>query len=242
MGTRVLRAGAVAAALLAVSACQGDGPTPTSTSQSPSSSSAAPAEPAAPTASDQPELGGQEAVRALPPASSLPKDSKGDGWVDNDVTPGGQFTYEPAECADLYLQGPAGKAFADEHRTVTAKGNYATDGLDSEYLTVFLYSHDEPVPAELFTTAGERMGTCGTFTQISGSGTRTDETLIGLQVREVGDQQLAFATTSESMSRFNRLMVRSGHNVVVVNYVGERHDASTLLHETARLTLERTAR
>ncbi|WP_191681802.1 hypothetical protein [Janibacter melonis] len=231
----LVRAGVSAAAVLSVSACMpGGGSSSSSTSAAPppATSSAAEAQPEI-TKPEQRELTPAQVRKALPPATEI-----GDGWVDNRVVPS-TISYDPTSCGDLFLQGEQAKAFAKEHRVAEAKHDYVTDGTDADYLAVFVYSFDEPVPVSLLTVAGDAMGRCSTYDLVYSDGQTQSQETRGLQVPAVGDRSMGLATVSGSGSTLNRVTVLSGHSYVVVNYVGDRSDPGPLLRDVARTTLKR---
>lgn len=232
----LVRAGVGAAAVLSVSACSpggsGERATTTSSESSPASPTPSSPQPKA-TRPEQRELSESEVRAALPRAADI-----GTEWVDNEVVPG-SLRYDPPSCGDIFLRGSQATTFTDAHRTATAKRDFATKGLESEYLTVFVYTHDEPVPQSLLALAGEAMGRCQSHDVVYSSEATGSQTVSGLQVEPVGDRSLGLVATGRTGRPLNRFTVLSGHTYVVVNYSGNRTDPGPLLHDVARGVLER---
>lgn len=227
-----MRAGVGAAAVLSVSACMptGSSTTGSTTPPAPATSSPSSTQPQI-TRPEQRELTAAQVRAALPRAKDL-----GDGWADNDVT-GGSLEYEPKECGDAFLAGPQGEAFREEHRTASAQADFASPG--SEYLSAFVYTHDEPVPQSLLTLAGEAMGRCHEYQAVYGDGSTQTREIQGLQVEQVGDRSMALTSQGTTGPPANRIMVVSGHTYVVVNYVGSQRDPGPLLRTVATEVLKR---
>lgn len=221
-------AGALAMAVL-LAGCSGqDEPAPPSTTSS-TSTSASTSSPSGELSAAQRELTAPQVRAALPQVADLPG-----SWGEVDVRDTSRLTAEPAECRDLYLRGESAQALREDHLGVASAAAF-TSG--ERRLEVSLLSFDEVVPATVLEQAGQVVGSCSTHTIDLGDGP-VDVEVSGLPVDEVGDQSLGLTTATGGRPE-QRLLVRSGHTLLVVVHRGEVEDPGTLLHDVAQGMLDR---
>lgn len=222
------RVAVVALALVALAGCSGqDEPVvaPSTTPAPTSSTSSATTE----LSPEQRELTAQQVRVVLPQVQDLPG-----SWREVDVRDTSRLTAEPPECRDLYLRGEAAQGLRDDHLGVASAAAF-TSG--ERRLEVSLLTFDEVVPQTVLEQAGQVVGPCSTHTVDLGDGP-SDVAVSGLPVDEVGDQSLGLTTTTGGRPE-QRLLVRSGHTLLVVVHRGDVDDPGALLHDVARGMLDR---
>ncbi|WP_252975776.1 hypothetical protein [Janibacter melonis] len=222
------RVAVVALALVALAGCSGqDEPVvaPSTTPAPTSSTSSATTE----LSPEQRELTAQQVRVVLPQVQDLPG-----SWREVDVRDTSRLTAEPPECRDLYLRGEAAQGLRDDHLGVASAAAF-TSG--ERRLEVSLLTFDEVVPQTVLEQAGQVVGPCSTHTVDLGDGP-SDVAVSGLPVDEVGDQSLGLTTTTGGRPE-QRLLVRSGHTLLVVVRRGDVDDPGALLHDVARGMLDR---
>ena len=222
------RVAVVALALVALAGCSGqDEPVvaPSTTPAPTSSTSSAKTE----LSPEQRELTAQQVRVVLPQVQDLPG-----SWREVDVRDTSRLTAEPPECRDLYLRGEAAQGLRDDHLGVASAAAF-TSG--ERRLEVSLLTFDEVVPQTVLEQAGQVVGPCSTHTVDLGDGP-SDVAVSGLPVDEVGDQSLGLTTTTGGRPE-QRLLVRSGHTLLVVVHRGDVDDPGALLHDVAQGMLDR---
>ncbi len=222
------RVAVVALALVALAGCSGqDEPVvaPSTTPAPTSSTSSAKTE----LSPEQRELTAQQVRVVLPQVQDLPG-----SWGEVDVRDTSRLTAEPPECRDLYLRGEAAPGLRDDHLGVASAAAF-TSG--ERRLEVSLLTFDEVVPQTVLEQAGQVVGPCSTHTVDLGDGP-SDVAVSGLPVDEVGDQSLGLTTTTGGRPE-QRLLVRSGHTLLVVVHRGAVDDPGALLHDVAQGMLDR---
>lgn len=222
------RVAVAALVLVALAGCSGqDEPVvaPSTTPAPTSSTSSAKTE----LSPEQRELTAQQVRVVLPQVQDLPG-----SWREVDVRDTSRLTAEPPECRDLYLRGEAAQGLRDDHLGVASAAAF-TSG--ERRLEVSLLTFDEVVPQTVLEQAGQVVGPCSTHTVDLGDGP-SDVAVSGLPVDEVGDQSLGLTTTTGGRPE-QRLLVRSGHTLLVVVHRGDVDDPGALLHDVARGMLDR---
>lgn len=222
------RVAVAALALVALAGCSGqDEPVvaPSTTPAPTSSTSSATTE----LSPEQRELTAQQVRVVLPQVQDLPG-----SWREVDVRDTSRLTAEPPECRDLYLRGEAAQGLRDDHLGVASAAAF-TSG--ERRLEVSLLTFDEVVPQTVLEQAGQVVGPCSTHTVDLGDGP-SDVAVSGLPVDEVGDQSLGLTTTTGGRPE-QRLLVRSGHTLLVVVHRGDVDDPGALLHDVAQGMLDR---
>ncbi|OAB88885.1 hypothetical protein AWH69_03715 [Janibacter melonis] len=224
------RVAVVALSLVTLAGCSGSGadepPAVSSSSTSLSSSTSSPTTPLSP---EQRELTAQQVRVVLPQVQDLPG-----SWREVDVRDTSRLIAEPPECRDLYLRGEAAQGLRDDHLGVASAAAF-TSG--ERRLEVSLLTFDEVVPQTVLEQAGQVVGPCSTHTVDLGDGP-SDVAVSGLPVDEVGDQSLGLTTTTGGRPE-QRLLVRSGHTLLVVVHRGAVDDPGALLHDVAQGMLDR---
>lgn len=154
----------------------------------------------------------------------------------------------PSTCSPLVLKGP-GWDTARESQRGRAQDNYV-DG-DSqvgsgEFMVVWAYSLDDPLPADLFDEAGSLIGECASMdiTQADTGSVSTYQTT-QLPFPNLGDRTLALRMKIQqtiSTLTMDFVVVKVGHNTVTVansSYGGEPDtDATERAMRTALKHLE----
>ena len=222
------RVAVAALVLVALAGCSGqDEPVvaPSTTPAPTSSTSSATTE----LSPQQRELTAQQVRVVLPQVQDLPG-----SWREVDVRDTSRLTAEPPECRDLYLRGEAAQELRDDHLGVASAAAF-TSG--ERRLEVSLLTFDEVVPQAVLEQAGQVVGPCSTHTVDLGDGP-SDVAVSGLPVDEVGDQSLGLTTTTGGRPE-QRLLVRSGHTLLVVVHRGDVDDPGALLHDVAQGMLDR---
>ncbi|MEX1909477.1 hypothetical protein L6241_14405 [Janibacter sp. Y6] len=222
------RVAVAALVLVALAGCSGqDEPVAApSTTPAPTSSTSSATTELSP---QQRELTAQQVRVVLPQVQDLPG-----SWREVDVRDTSRLTAEPPECRDLYLRGEAAQGLRDDHLGVASAAAF-TRG--ERRLEVSLLTFDEVVPQTVLEQAGQVVGPCSTHTVDLGDGP-SDVAVSGLPVDEVGDQSLGLTTTTGGRPE-QRLLVRSGHTLLVVVHRGDVDDPGALLHDVAQGMLDR---
>lgn len=222
------RVAVAALALVALAGCSGqDEPVAApSTTPAPTSSTSSATTELSP---EQRELTAQQVRVVLPQVQDLPG-----SWREVDVRDTSRLTAEPPECRDLYLRGEAAQGLRDDHLGVASAAAF-TSG--ERRLEVSLLTFDEVVPQTVLEQAGQVVGPCSTHTVDLGD-RPSDVAVSGLPVDEVGDQSLGLTTTTGGRPE-QRLLVRSGHTLLVVVHRGDVDDPGALLHDVAQGMLDR---
>lgn len=167
---------------------------------------------------EQQQVTSATARDALPQRADLPK-----GWVvDESPVSRSTRTYDPPQCADLELRGSAAQKFKDDHLEVEERVAYSewTEGVAAR-LVVTLQSYSEPFPVDVLDAAGARLGECATYEQTIDGDDRVWTTR-ALTTPTVGDRALGVRYTPQddaSGRLTDDLIVRSGHNLVIVKYL-----------------------
>lgn len=185
---------------------------------------------------EQQQVDAPTAKRALPSRSDMPDKT----WM-RDISESSEIpAYSPKECAATRLSSDAVQDFKKKHRTVEQAARFSQAERDGgRIMAVFIESYDRPFPISYFDEAGKSMAQCERFTQTYKGSEPTAITASAIATPALGDRSFGIRVTTPRVKPVDRLYVRSGHNLIIVMYLGQKDSLDVdLLEKRAQDVLD----